>query len=141
MRFLLDTNVISELRKSATKADACVRSWASAQLTADLAISVITVLEIEVGIGRLGRRDPAQAARLRTWLERDVLGAFQGRILGVDLAVARRAASMHVPGPRSERDTLIAATAAERGLTVATRNSADFDGLGVPLLNPWQATC
>lgn len=140
MRFLLDTNVISELRKPASKAAASVRSWAGAQVTADLAISVITVLEIEVGIGRLNRREVPRAERLRTWLERDVLGAFQGRTLGVDLAVARRAASMHVPDPRSERDALIAATAAERGLIVVTRNTTDFDGLGVSLLDPWQTT-
>lgn len=139
MRFLLDTNVISELRKPATKADASVRAWAQAQAAADLAISVITVMEIEIGIGRLDRREPARAARLRTWLERDVLGAFEGRTLGVDLAVARRAAAMHVPHPRSERDALIAATAAERGLAVVTRNTADFEVLGVRSLDPWQA--
>ncbi|MGH3373683.1 MAG: PIN domain-containing protein [Actinoallomurus sp.] len=67
-------------------------------------------------------------------------GAFHGRTPGVDLAVARRAASTHVPDPRSERDALIAATAAERGLIVVTRDTTDFDGLGVSLLDPWQAT-
>jgi toxin FitB len=137
VRFLLDTNVISELRKPARNADKNVRSWAAGRRAADFAISVITVMEIEIGIARVERRDRLQGQHLRAWLEDSVLGGFADRILAVDLAVARRAASMHVPDPRAERDALVAATATEHGMTVATRNIADFKDLGVHLLDPW----
>jgi predicted nucleic acid-binding protein len=137
VRYLLDTNVVSELRKPARSADPHVRSWAAAQQPPDTAISVITVMEIEIGIRRLARRDRVQAQRLRAWLEDVILGGFAGRILPVDLGVAHRAAPMHVPDPGPERDVLIAATAADRGLIVVTRNVADFESLGVPVLDPW----
>jgi predicted nucleic acid-binding protein len=115
-----------------------VRAWAERQPTSELSISVTTVMEIEIGVARLERRDPAQGQVLRTWLERDLLAAFATRTLPVDLEVARRAAIMHVPDPRSERDVLIAATALSRNLVVVTRNTADFLSLGVDLLNPWE---
>lgn len=137
MSYLLDTNVISELRKSAERAAPSVRSWARRQPTSALSISVITVMEIEIGIARLERRDSAQGQTLRTWLERDLLAAFATCTLPVDLDVVRRAALMHVPGPRSERDVLIAATALTHQLVVVTRNVTDFRPLGVELLNPW----
>jgi predicted nucleic acid-binding protein len=136
--YLLDTNVVSELRKSAQRAAPNVRAWAQHQPTSELSISVITVMEIEIGIVRLERRDSAQGQVLRTWLERDLLAAFSTRTLPVDLGVARRAALMHVPDPRSERDVLIAATALIHNLVVVTRNIADFQSLGVELLNPWE---
>jgi predicted nucleic acid-binding protein len=135
--YLLDTNVISELRKPAGRASANVRVWAGRQRTSDLLISVITVLEIEIGIARLERRDSVQGDVLRKWLERDLLAAFATRILPVDLAVVRRASAMHVPDPRPERDVLIAATALSLNLVVVTRNIADFQPLGVELVNPW----
>jgi len=135
--YLLDTNVISELRKPAGRAAPTVRAWAQRQVTHDLSISVITVMEIEIGIARLERRDPAQGETLRRWLEHDLLAAFANRMLPVDLDVVRQAARMHVPDPRPERDVLIAATALTRNLTVVTRNVADFETLGVALLNPW----
>ncbi|MGN6243830.1 MAG: type II toxin-antitoxin system VapC family toxin [Motilibacteraceae bacterium] len=137
MSYLLDTNVISELRKPAGRAAPAVRAWAGRQATHDLAISVITVMEIEIGVSRLERRDPPQGEVLRRWLEHDLLAAFAQRMLPVDLAVVRQAARMHVPDPRPERDVLIAATALTRNLTVVSRNTADFEPLGVPLLNPW----
>ena len=137
MSYLLDTNVISELRKPAGRAAPTVRAWAQRQVTHDLSISVITVMEIEIGIARLERRDPAQGEVLRRWLEHDLLAAFDNRMLPVDLDVVRQAARMHVPDPRPERDVLIAATALTRNLTVVTRNVADFETLGVALLNPW----
>lgn len=137
MSYLLDTNVISELRKPAGRAAPTVRGWAQRQVTHDLLISVITVMEIEIGIARLERRDPAQGEVLRRWLERDLLAAFANRMLPVDLDVVREAARMHVPHHRPERDVLIAATALTRNLTVVTRNTADFEPLGVPLVNPW----
>lgn len=137
MSYLLDTNVISELRKPAGRAAPAVRAWAQRQTTHDLSISVITVMEIEIGIARLERRDPAQGEVLRRWLEQDLLPAFANRTLPVDLDAVRQAACMHVPDPRPERDVLIAATALTRRLTVVTRNTSDFEPLGVPLINPW----
>lgn len=137
MSYLLDTNVISELRKPAGRASTNVRVWAGRQRTSDLSISVITVMEIEIGVARLERRDSKQGDVLRKWLERDLLAAFATRVLPVDLAVVRRASAMHVPDPRPGRDVLIAATALSLNLVVVTRNIADFQPLGVDLLNPW----
>jgi predicted nucleic acid-binding protein len=132
---LLDTNVVSELRRPAA-ADA-VRGWVRAQPVATLAISVISMMELEIGVRRVERRDPGQGEVLRQWLEKRVLTAFGDRILPIDLAVARRASELHVPDPGPERDSLIAATALVHSLTVVTRNVTDFTATGVPLHNPW----
>lgn len=137
MSYLLDTNVISELRKPAGRAASTVRDWAQQQPMHELSISVITVLEIEIGVARMERRDSRQGEVLRRWLERDLLVAFTTRVLPIDVAIVRRAAAMHVPHPRPERDVLIAATALTFGLVVVTRDVADFRPLGVDLLNPW----
>ena len=138
MSYLLDTNVISELRKPASRADRSVRAWASARKPSELHLSAITILEIELGIARLGRHDQAQAARLRAWLEEDVLEVFSGRILPIGVAEVRRAAWLQLPDPRPERDALIAATAIVHDLTVATRNVGDFAPMGVAVVDPWQ---
>lgn len=136
--FLLDTNVVSELRKAkAGKADANVTAWAGGVPYGSLFISAITVLELEMGVLLVERRDAAQGATLREWLDKHVLPAFHDRILPIDVAVAQRCARLHVPDPRAERDALIAATALVHGMTVVTRNVADFQAIGVPLLNPW----
>ena len=138
--YLLDTNVVSELRKAkAGKADANVTAWAGRVPFGSLFISTITLLELEMGVLQIERRDATQGAILRTWLDRQVLPAFHDRILPVDVVVARRCASLHVPDPRAERDALIAATALVHGMTVVTRNVGDFEPTGVPLLNPWDA--
>lgn len=134
---LLDTNVLSELRKSERTADPQVRAWVAARRPSALFLSVVTVLEVEIGIARLERRDRHQAQAIRAWLEEDVLGSFAGRFLPVDLAVARRAARLHVPDPSPERDALIAATAIEHDLSVVTRNVADFESMGVAIVDPW----
>ncbi|MGS2806887.1 PIN domain-containing protein [Nocardia sp. MW-W600-9] len=139
MTYLLDTNVLSELRKSARSADPSVRAWIGARRPSELYVSVVTIMEIDIGIGRVERRDSAQGKRLRAWLDDTVLDAFAGRILAIDLAVARRAARMHVPDPRPERDTIIAATAGEHGMTVVTRNVQDFAPTGIPVIDPWDA--
>jgi predicted nucleic acid-binding protein len=97
------------------------------------------VLEVELGIAWLGRRDVEQAERLQVWLEDDLLAMFSGRVLPVDVPVARRAARLHVPDPRPERDALIAATAVVHSLTMVTRNVADFEPMGVALIDPWGA--
>ncbi len=136
--FVLDTNVVSELRKAkAGKADRGVTAWASGVPAESLFVSVITILELETGVLLVQRRDPEQGALLRAWLDQHVLPAFSGRVLAVDTAVAQRCAALHVPDPRSERDALIAATALVHHMTVVTRNVADFEAIGVPLLNPW----
>jgi toxin FitB len=135
--YLLDTNVISELRKAA-KADPRVTAWATSVPAADLYLSVLSVLELEVGMLLLARRDAAQGAMLRAWFEQRVLPAFAGRILPIDLAIARRCAPLHVPDHCSDRDALIAATALVHGLTVVTRNISDFQSTGVRILNPWE---
>jgi len=137
--YLLDTNVISELRKSGDRADPKVRAWARAQRTSELWLSVITIMEVEIGVARVEKRDGRQGTTLRRWLERDLLPAFEGRLLPIDLAIARRAAALHVPDPRPERDVLIAATASERGLIVVTRNVSDFASLDVDLFDPWSS--
>ena len=137
--FLLDTNVVSELRKAkAGKANANVIAWASSVAYGSLFISAITVLELETGVLLLERRDPAQGAILRAWMDQHVLPAFHGRILPIDDAVALRCARLHVPDPGAERDALIAATALVHGMTVVTRNLGDFRSTGVMLLNPWE---
>lgn len=134
--YILDTNVVSELRK-AKKADQNVTKWAQPLPSATLYISVISLLELEIGILLMERRDKEQGAILRVWMNRHVLPTFSGRILAIDTTVAQRCAALHVPNPRSDRDALIAATALVHGLTVATRNVADFEGMGVDVLNPW----
>jgi predicted nucleic acid-binding protein len=136
--FLLDTNVVSELRKAKSrKADPNVVAWASSVPTGALYLSAITILELETGILLLHRRDPAQGAIMRSWMDGHVLPAFADRILPVDTAVALQCARLHVPDPRSERDALIAATALVHGMTVATRNVADFQPMNVQWLDPW----
>jgi predicted nucleic acid-binding protein len=136
--YLLDTNVVSELRKIRFgKAHRQVAAWADSVDAADLYLSVITIQELEVGVLLAERRDPAQGAVLRTWLNAHVLPAFSGRILTVDTAVALRSARQYVPDLRPVRDGLIAATALVHGMTVVTRNVADFLPTGVATLDPW----
>jgi predicted nucleic acid-binding protein len=138
--FILDTNVISELRKAGDgKADANVVAWLSSVDAATFYLSAITIMEIELGVLRIERRDPAQGARLRAWVDHRILPEFADRTLSVDSAVALRCAPLHVPDPRPERDAFIAATALVHGMTIVTRNLADFAPIGVPLVNPWDA--
>ncbi len=137
--FLLDTNVVSELRKVRLgKADPQVSLWADRVDPAGLYLSVIVIQELEIGVRLAERRDPAQGAMFRTWLDGQVLPAFAGRILPIDTAIALRSAALHVSDPRPVRDALIAATALVHRLTVVTRNVADFAPTGVSLLNPWE---
>jgi predicted nucleic acid-binding protein len=136
--FLLDTNVISELRRP-DKADGNVVAWARAAAAASFFLSAISILEIELGTLQVARRDATQGAILRSWIDDQILPRFEDRILPIDTAVAQRCARLHVPDPRAERDALIAATALVHGLTVVTRNMVDFERLGVMLLNPWIA--
>jgi predicted nucleic acid-binding protein len=134
--YVLDTHVVSELRK-AGRADSNVVAWASKVATGTLYVSAVTLLEIELGILSLERRDQPQASILRVWMQRHVLPAFEGRVLAIDTAVALQCAQLHVPNRRAERDALIAATAIVHGMTVVTRNVGDFEGTGALLINPW----
>jgi len=140
MMYVLDTNVLSELRKVRLgKADANVAAWAESVDAADLFISAITIMELELGVLSVERRDAAQGAMLRAWLEQHVLPEFSERTLPVDTAVAQRCARLHIPDRRGERDALIAATALVHGMAVVTRNVADFKPAGVTIINPWEA--
>jgi len=141
MMFILDTNVVSELRKvSHGKADTNVTAWIESVDAADLFVSAITILELGFGVLSIERKDAIQGALLRRWLEEYVLPEFSRRTLPVDTAVALRCARLHVPDKRSERDALIAATALVHGMTVVTRNASDFKPTGVNVFNPWTAS-
>ena len=136
--FLLDTNVISELRKArAGRADANVTAWIRSVPAASLFLSAIVIQELEIGTSLAERRDAAKGALLRAWLDDHVLPTFSERILSVDTAVALRSAALHVPDPRPIRDGLIAGTALTHGMTLVTRNVSDFESTGARLLNPW----
>jgi predicted nucleic acid-binding protein len=138
--FLLDTNVISELRKTGSgRADPNVTAWISRLNASSLYISAITLMELEIGVLRVERRDSTQGALLRVWMETRVIPAFSERTLPVDAAVALRCARLHVPDCRSERDALIAATALVHGMEIVTRHTTDFAATGVRLTNPWHA--
>ncbi len=139
--FLLDTNVLSELRKVGDgRADERVTAWISGQDAASFYVSVLTLMELEIGILRIERRDAEQGARLRSWMDRHVMPEFLERTLPIDSAVALKCAGLHVPDPRGERDALIAATAIVHGMAVVTGNLSDFETTGVPLINPWTET-
>ena len=136
--FLLDTNVVSELRKVRLgRADANVARWADSVDAADLYVSAVTVQELTIGVLLAERRDPTQGAVYRAWLDGQVLPAFAGRILSVDVAVAERSERLHVPDSRPVRDGLIAATALVHRMTVAARSVLDFEPTGVATRNPW----
>jgi len=134
--FVLDTNVVSELRQPA-RCNPGVLAWAAMQPIAAQFVSAITVLELELGVLQKQRKDAAQGAILRAWLDGKVWPQFADRILPLDQEVALRCARLHVPDPRAERDAIIAATALVHGMTIVTRNVADFEPTGVQVMNPW----
>ena len=134
--FVLDTNVISELRQGKPNPSPQVRAWAGSQPASRLYLSAISLLELEMGIQSLERRTPPQGSALRAWLT-GVRAAFAGRILPFTHNTAPVCASLHIPDPRSERDAMIAATAIEHRFTIVTRNTVDFANTGATLVNPW----
>jgi predicted nucleic acid-binding protein len=138
--YLLDTNVVYELKKiDQGRGDANVVRWNAHTDSLHYWLSVVTVMELTVGVLRLERKDPSQARLLRRWLNVRVLHGLKDRILPVDLETAQICAGLHVPDPKPDRHALIAATALRHGLIVVTRNVSDFAGTGVRLLNPWDA--
>lgn len=138
--YVLDTNVVSELRKVRSgKANLGVAEWAAQIPSAELFVSAITIHELEHGILLMERSDPAQGALLRSWLDQRVTAAFAERVLPVDERVARRAAALHVPDPVPFRDALIGGTALAHGMAVVTRDLKDFDRFDdLEVVNPWR---
>lgn len=136
--YLLDTNVICELRRGKRAQSETVRDWASKLPITQLYLSSITVLEVEIGVRRMLRKDPSQGAVLRAWADA-VLREFEGRVLPFSVATAPGCADLQVPDPCSLRDSMMAATAAEHGFTIVTRNVGDYASSGVPVVNPWEA--
>jgi predicted nucleic acid-binding protein len=134
--FVLDTNVISELRQGKPNPSMSVRQWAAGQPSNQLFLSAITLLELELGVQALERKTPPQGSALRHWLG-GVRAAFAGRILPFAESTAPVCAALHIPKPRSDRDAMMAATALEHRFTVVTRNVSDLESTGVALVNPW----
>ncbi|CTQ33149.1 type II toxin-antitoxin system VapC family toxin [Jannaschia rubra] len=139
MALLLDTNVVSELRKvQAGRADPGVARWQATVARTDLFVSAITLMELEMGVRLKERRDAVQGALLRRWMTEGVLAEFRDRTLPFDAGAALRCAALHIPDPRPWRDATLAATALVHDMTLVTRNLRDFRGTGVALLNPWE---
>ncbi|MBN9551443.1 MAG: type II toxin-antitoxin system VapC family toxin [Alphaproteobacteria bacterium] len=135
---LLDTNVVSELRKvSSGKAHPNVVLWNETVDPAETFISCVVLHELEIGVRLVERHDAVAGKVLRNWLENAVLTTFSGRILPLDDAAAVQAAQWHVPNPKPINDAYIAATAFTRRMTLVTRDIGDFEGMEVALVNPW----
>ncbi|MCC5951112.1 MAG: type II toxin-antitoxin system VapC family toxin [Acidimicrobiia bacterium] len=140
MTFLLDTNIVSELRKvRGGTANPGVAAWAERVSSAELFISAITMHELEHGVLLVERSDPAQGALLRTWLDQSVAAAFKDRVLPIDERVVRRAAALQVPDPAPFSDALIGATALVHNMSLVTRNLMDFQRFEtLEVINPWR---
>jgi predicted nucleic acid-binding protein len=134
--FLLDTNVVSELRKAA-RCDARVTAWQAAQKPEACFLSVITLLEIRLGIELARKSDREKAGVLEAWFEQRVKPGFAGRIIAVDEKISEMCGRLHAQRPRSFRGGLILSTAAVHSLTVVTRNVKDFADSGVAVIDPW----
>lgn len=136
MKYLLDTNVISEARKQPLRRDPQFHEWISAVSTLDAAISVITLGELLAGVLRMENKDAVQGAKLRRWYN-DLLRSFSQRLLPITPEVAEIEAALQVPNPKPKADALIGATALCHRLILVTRNVVDFTGMGIAWVNPW----
>lgn len=139
MMWLLDTNVLSELRPGKPHASSAVRQWAANVPFGRQFISAVTLAELETGILRLEHQSPSQGQALRRWYE-GIVTLFRERTLVVDTVVAHHYARLQAHGPRPANDTWIAAIALAHGMTVVTRNTRDFSHGGVQTLDPWAST-
>ena len=137
MTFLIDTNIISELRKG-DRADPVVATWWNGVDEDDLWLSPLVLGEIRKGVELVRQRDPGKAEALEAWLA-DVNSHFGNRVLPIDTAVAEQWGMMNAIRPVPVIDALLAATAKANGLILVTRNVADVAGLGVDVLNPFEA--
>lgn len=137
MTYLLDTNVISEVRKP--RPDSNVLAWWDKVTSAEIFISALTIGEIRLGIERLRRRDSVQADMLEQWLH-GLQATYQDHIINIDTQIAEQWGRMNVPDPLPVIDGLLAATAKVRGWILVTRNTADLVRSGLPVLNPFAPT-
>ena len=139
--YLLDTPVISELRKAKIgHCDPGVVRWAAGVARQNLYMSAVSLLELENSVAKAERKDRIQAAPLRTWLDEQVMKAFDGRILAVDAGVVKKRAALNHAEAKNERDALVVATAQLHSLVLVTRNVAAFKTTRVKLFNPWGYT-
>jgi hypothetical protein len=137
---LLDTNVLSELRKvRGPRVNARFAAWAEAMDPASVRIPAMALYELELGILRMERKDPRQGAALRSWFTYAVLGSFAGRIEPITAEIAREAARLMVPRTRNQPDAFIAATSIVLNMPLVTRNVKHFRPMGVRVINPWEA--
>jgi len=136
--FLLDTNVLSEIRKGASRAHPKVWEWWLGMQNQELFVSVMTLGEIRKGIDLLSSRDAPQSRVLERWLD-DVKHAFRERLIGVTVDIADRWGKLQAIRSLPEVDALLAASVLEHDLTLVTRNEADFAGLGIRVVNPFSS--
>lgn len=137
MGWLIDTNVLSELRKG-TRTDPAVSTWLDGTSDTDLYTSVLVLGELRRGIESIRRRDEVAAAALELWLTR-TMEVFADRIIPIDGAITDRWGRLNVPDPVPTIDGLLAATALERNLVLVTRNTRDVESTGVRCLNPFES--
>ncbi|MBF7073630.1 type II toxin-antitoxin system VapC family toxin [Glaciecola sp. MH2013] len=136
--FLLDTNVVSALRKP-SEADKNLVAWASSQQVFNLYVSSISIMELKFAILEKRKTDPKAGELLNEWLQTRVLEGFKGRVVAFDAEMAEYCAALHVPNPKSERDAMIAATCLVNNMTLVTKTPADFKHIKIPTINPWEA--
>ena len=136
--YLLDTSVLSVLR-SPGEEDAKLVAWASQQQTFNLYVSSISILELKLAILQKRKISPGEGEVLNTWLQKQVLQGFKGRVVAFDGEMAEYCAALHVPNPKSERDAMIAATCLVKNLSLVTRHPSDYKHIKIQTINPWEA--